>query len=397
MNKLVWKLLRQHLSIGQLSGFFLANLFGMLIVLLSIQFYRDVIPLFTAGDSFMQKEYIIATKRISTLGGIMGRSNSFSAAEINALEAQPFTRGVGAFTPSLFKVSASVGMPNLGASLSTEMFFESVPDDYVDVQTSDWKYDASQRTIPIILPRNYLNLYNFGFAQSRNLPKLSEGLVSMIQMNIRIRGNGQTENFKGSIVGFSNRLNTILVPQSFMQWANATFAPGQEAQPSRLILDVKHPTDPAINAYFDDKGYETEGNNLDAGKTTYFLRLITAILTSVGLIISLLSFYILMLSIFLLLQKNSTKLQNLLLIGFRPSQVALPYQLLTVALNLCVLLLSIGIVTLLRSSYLPSLQTLFPTLGGSSMLVCFLCGLILFAGVSGINMRIIQRKINGLL
>lgn len=45
MNKLVWKLLRQHISIGQLTGFFLANLFGMLIVLLSVQFYRDVLPI----------------------------------------------------------------------------------------------------------------------------------------------------------------------------------------------------------------------------------------------------------------------------------------------------------------------------------------------------------------
>ena len=28
MSALVWKLLRQHISIGQLAGFFLANLFG---------------------------------------------------------------------------------------------------------------------------------------------------------------------------------------------------------------------------------------------------------------------------------------------------------------------------------------------------------------------------------
>ena len=31
MPTLVWKLLRQHISIGQLAGFFLANLFGMII------------------------------------------------------------------------------------------------------------------------------------------------------------------------------------------------------------------------------------------------------------------------------------------------------------------------------------------------------------------------------
>ena len=35
---LVWKLLRQHISIAQFEGFFFANLFGMLIVLLGWQF-----------------------------------------------------------------------------------------------------------------------------------------------------------------------------------------------------------------------------------------------------------------------------------------------------------------------------------------------------------------------
>ena len=95
MNKLVWKLLRQHISIGQLTGFFLANIFGMLIVLLSVQFYKDVLPVFTQGDSFMKKDYIIATKKISTLGSITGQSNTFSKDEIKELEAQPFTRSVG--------------------------------------------------------------------------------------------------------------------------------------------------------------------------------------------------------------------------------------------------------------------------------------------------------------
>lgn len=133
MNKLVWRLLRQHISVGQLAGFFLANLFGMTIVLLSIQFYRDVLPLFTQGDSFMKKEYIIATKKISTLGSFAGRSNTFTKEEIKELQQQPFTRSIGAFTPSLFKVSAGLGMQEAGIHLSTEMFFESVPDEYVDV------------------------------------------------------------------------------------------------------------------------------------------------------------------------------------------------------------------------------------------------------------------------
>ena len=43
---LVWKLLRQHISIPQFAGFAFANLFGMLIVLFGFQFYQDVLPVF---------------------------------------------------------------------------------------------------------------------------------------------------------------------------------------------------------------------------------------------------------------------------------------------------------------------------------------------------------------
>lgn len=396
MNSLIWKLLRRHISPGQLSGFFLANLFGMTIVLLGIQFYRDVLPVFTQGDSFMKKDYLIATKKISTLGSFAGKSNTFSPEEIKELKEQPFTESVGAFTPSLFHVSAGVGMQEAGIHLSTDMFFESVPDEFVDVRLDKWHFDEDTDVIPIIIPRNYLNLYNFGFAQSRSLPKLSEGLMGLIQMDIRMRGNGRTEAYKGRIVGFSNRLNTILVPQSFMDWANRTFAPDKEAQPSRLIVEVKNPADTSIADYFQKHDYETEGNNLDAGKTTYFLRLITGIVLAIGLFISILSFYILMLSIFLLLQKNSVKLENLLLIGFSPSKVALPYHLLTIGLNLLVLLLALLGVAWIRTAYMNILQTLFPQPETGSLLPCILAGIILFLAVSLLNILVIRKKIRNI-
>lgn len=392
MNNLVWKLLRQHISIGQLTGFFFANLFGMVIVLLSAQFYKDVLPIFTEGDSFMKKDYIIATKRISTLGTFAGKNNTFSPKEIEELKQQSFTRTVGAFTPSQFKVSAGLGMQEAGVHLSTEMFFEAVPDEFVDINLDKWYFDENTRTLPIIIPRNYLNLYNFGFAQSRNLPKLSEGLMSLIQMDILMKGNGRVEQYKGNIVGFSNRLNTILVPQSFMDWANKNFAPDRQADPSRLIVEVNNPADASIAKYFQQKGYETEDGKLDAGKTTYFLRLIVGIVLAVGLFISLLSFYILMLSIFLLLQKNTTKLESLLLIGYSPSKVALPYQTLTVGLNIVVMLLSIGIVSWTRASYLETLNSLFPQIPSGSLWPTFTIGILLFLLVSFINIIVLKKK-----
>ena len=390
----IWKLLRRHISLAQLAGFFFANLCGMVIVLLSIQFYQDVVPVFTEGDSFMKKDYIIVSKKVSTLGSFVGKSTTFSRDDMEEIEEQPFTKGVGAFTPSQFKVSAGVGMEQIGLNMSTAMFFESVPDKYVDVNLDEWHFEPGEEVIPIIIPRNYLNLYNFGFAQSRSLPQLSEGVMNLINLEVRISGGGRQNTFKGKIAGFSNRLNTILVPESFMVWANANYSDGMTyKEPSRLIVEVNNPTDDRIARFFKERGYETEDDKLDAGKTTWFLKVIVGIVLAIGLLISVLSFYILMLSIYLLLQKNSTKLENLLLIGYAPNRVALPYQMLTVGLNACVLVLAIGVVLFVRTLYMEMVKQMFPSLGEGSFWLMVVIGILLFVGVSFFNIVAVKKKV----
>ena len=386
--------MRQHISVAQLVGFFLANLCGMVIVLLSVQFYKDVLPVFTQGDSFMKKDYVIVSKKVSTLGSLVSKGATFSKTDIAEMQEQPFAKKTGAFTPAQFEVSAGMGMA--GMQLSTAMFFESVPDEFVDVRLEGWTYREGQDEIPIIIPRNYLNLYNFGFAQSRNLPQLSEGVMGMMTLDIRLSGQGRTEQMKGRIVGFSNRLNTILVPQAFMDWANVTFGKGEENAPSRLIVEVDNPADDRIAKYFKDKGYDTEGDKLDAGKTTWFLKMIVGIVLSVGLIISVLSFYLLMLSIYLLLQKNTKKMENLLLIGFSPAAVARPYQVLTVALNAAVAVIGILVLYMVRGGYMDMLRRMVPDLQKGSLWPALLTAGILFLVVSVLNVLAVRRKVDSI-
>lgn len=392
---MIWKLLKRHLSIGQLIGFFLANLLGMFIVLFSIQFYQDVRSLFTQEDGLLKKEYLILSKRVSTLGSLVKKSSGFTGEEINEIKSQPFVKNLGAFTPGHFNVSAGISLAGRMA-MTTQMFFESVPDTYVDVKSAEWRFDERSDFLPIILPRNYLNLYNFGFAQSRNLPQLSEGVLGLINIDIYVSGNGKHRTFKGNIVGFSNRLNTILVPERFMQWANNEFGNKREKNPSRLIIEVGNPSDERIVTFLQKKGYETEGGNLDAGRATYFLKIVTGLVVAVGLLITALSFYILMLSIYLLLQKNSRKLQNLLLIGYTPSQVSRPYRTLTVILNLSVLLLAILAVWGGRAYYTEMLSRMWPGYEPGQFYPTILVGCVLLLWVTFLNSRAIYRKIMSL-
>lgn len=393
---LVWKLLRRHISLPQLAGFFFANLLGMLIVLLSLQFYRDVKPVFSEEDGFIRPDFLILSKRISALGTIgLGSVSTFSEKEMNELASQPFAKRVGAFTASQYKVSCSMGIDGV-AQLGTEMFFESVPDAFVDADLQKWHFNEGDEVVPIILPRTYLAIYNFGFAQSQNLPKISESVAGLVEMVISMRGNGRNEFIRGKVIGFSTRLNTILAPESFIRWSNERYAPDADAEPSRIILEVGNPADDAIVNYINAKGYEMEDDKLDAGRMTFFLRLVSGIVMTVGLLISLLSFYILMLSIYLLVEKNGDKMRTLLLIGYSPAQVALPYQMLTVGINLLVFMLAVVALLCLRTQYMQMLATVFPKMQGGSILPAILLGLSLLIVVSIANCIVVRRRINGI-
>lgn len=390
--RLVWKLLRQHISVPQFAGFFFANLVGMLIVLLGFQFYHDVLPVFTAKDSFLKADYLILSKRVGTADVFTGRGHEFSGSEIDDLSAQPFVTDVGKFTSTNYRVDASLSVNGIPL-MKTDFFFESVPDDFVDVSSSEWEYRPSDKRVPIILPRSYINMYNFGFAQTRSLPKISEGLLGMIDLGVLIRGNGQEERFHGKVIGFSNRLNTILVPQSFMDWSNARFAPGEPTKSTRLIVQVGNPADERVTTYLEKKGYEVESDKLAAEKTTYFLRMVVSLVMVVGLVISVLSFYILMLSVYLLVQKNASKLENLLLIGYSPARVAMPYQVLTIALNVAVLFMAWAVLSVARGYYMDILTTLFPQMEPGGLWPSIVAGLILFLVVSVLNVIVVRRKV----
>lgn len=389
---LVWKLLRQHISIPQFLGFFFANLFGMAIVLLGYQFYRDVVPVFTSEDSFMKSDFIILGKKIGAGSTISGRSNTFSAAEIDEVEGQLFIDEVGVFTSSEYKIDAVMSVDGKKV-FNSELFFESVPDAFVDAPMADWKWKEGEREVPLILPRSYIMMYNFGFAQSRSLPKISEGLVGMIDFSLFIHGNGKEDNFHGRVIGFSSRLNTILVPQEFMDWSNSYFSNEEKSNPSRVILKVKDPTDENLGKFIEANGYDIDDDKLNTEKTIYFLKLVVLMVMVVGLVISLLSFYILMLSIYLLVQKNAGKLENLLLIGYSQGQVARPYQWLTLGLNLLVLFIALLLVWVARRYYLGVLTAMFPEYEVCSFLPALLLGVVLLVVVTLLNQLAIRRKI----
>lgn len=397
-NPIMWRLLRKHVSKVQLGGFALANLIGLTIVLLGLQFYEDVRPVFDDEDSFIRKDYLVITKSIgnasmvkSLLGGT--DTNAFREKEVEELESQPWVKKVGRFATTNYKIYAKMSLGDRG--MSTYMFFESVPDEFIDTKKKDWHFDPAAGEVPILLSRDYLSLYNFGFATSQGMPQLSESVVGKVPVTLILMGNnGQREYMQGKVVGFSNRLNTIIVPEKFMTWSNSRFAPGVEAPPSRLILEVGKPGDVAIEKFMKSHGYEVAGDKMNSNKAGYMLTVIMSIVIAVGLVISLLSFFILMLSVYLLLQKNSGKLRDLLLLGYSPRQVSGVYIRMVVYINGAVYALSMALMLYARTLYLPQLEMF--SLSGNGVWLSAATGLAVIGLITAGNVLAIRRKVASL-
>lgn len=396
--KQLWPLLRQHISPGQLAGYALANIVGLAIVVSAVQFARDSSTPLSAGtpDPFSSADFAVLSKKVEGVGFTPA---AFTPDEIADLKSRPWARRVGEFTAARFNVVASVGFG--GRGFSSMLFFESIPDEFIDALPEGWDCDpAAGDRLPVIVSRDYLALYNFGFALPQGLPQVSEDVVSAVPVTFTLSGDGSVSPIvlTGRIAGFSSRLNTIAVPESFMRRANKLLSPaGDEAsgqQPSRLIVEVAAADVDRLADYADRHGLERSSADGAASRLSHLATLASAVVSAVGVVICLLAFFILLLSVYLLLQKNRTTLRNLMLLGYSPDRVAACYQLTVGVLNAAVAVVAVAAALAIRQLWLPSLGEI--DLGGASAGWSVATGLGAFVAVTVASFATIRTKIGAI-
>lgn len=286
--------------------------FGLLMVLLALQAWHSMRQLLHTGGA--DAHFIQINKKVSIFNSL-GIKPVFSDDELEALRRLPGVEAVGPFLSNRFRVQAR----NEQLGFYTELFFEAVPDAFLDVHPPDFRWAPGQREVPVILSRDYLALYNFGFAPSHGLPTISPSTIKRFRMTIHLQGNGRSATYTARIAGFSDRINSILVPLDFLEWANDHFGTRQADGPARLILKVRNPADPELLRWLDAQGYEVGSGRVVGEEVALAVQLLLGFILATGLIIQVLAAALLATRLSLLTARMRSQLARLLEQGYSPA------------------------------------------------------------------------------
>lgn len=399
--KLLYKLLRQNVSILQTMVFFIVNLLGGVIVLLGLEAYNDFAALSDAAEDSLSSNTVVINKNLdadATISSFLGLRPSFNDDEVRELEALPSVASVGKFVAARFEVAAVLSISS--SRVSSDIFLEAVPDEFVmDSYTPaegvncQWSARLAGDTIPVIIPRNYLNLYNFGYATSNGMPQISNDLVGFLPLKFIFKTRKGNIAYDAVICGLTDKFNTILVPWDFLNAANERFVPGGDDAPSRLILSTEASEfDEATFAFFAEKGYVVEGDAMSVRLQSFVYGLLYIII-GIGVVFSILAFVLFVMSILLLIEKNKEKISNLHSIGYSVEQVSGIYCLFALVLDIVVWSVAAFVATLVYPYIIGKIQVMSPTFEPVSALLVWLAAIAFAIVFALVHALIIYRNV----
>ncbi len=290
---------------------------GTVLLLLSVMIwwnFKEVLQGKNDSDS-LGSTFLTISKEVTDENMGKPRTTLFTYTEIDALNSLPQVKDVGVLTSNRFPVYATLSA-RLG--FSTEMFLEAVPDRFIDSKPIDWAWQPGSTRVPIIISSDFLNLYNYGFALSQGLPQLSKSSIKALAFDLVIGKGANAEIFTANVVGFSDRISSVLVPQSFIDYGNQKLAPEMVTMPSRLIVKVSDPSNEQFVKFLSSRNYTTNSELLRWNKLR---RVVDAVSSATGLLAILLmaiGAMVFILFIELTVARAQESLKLLLTLGYSP-------------------------------------------------------------------------------
>ena len=433
-------------------------LLGTTLLFLAIQLHQDAQNYLEKSEG--PKNFFTINKKVEggALVNLGKQDESFSPEELKAIRKVDGIKRVGGFVRNQFPLTLHIwpsGKVGFGAAAKTDLFFESIPEEFLDFTPQNWDWDENSSIIPIIVPKFYLDLWNFGLAPSRvEYPSLSMEAAMGMPIQVFIGKNRQPP-FDGRFVAFSKRINSVLVPKKFLDWANEKYGQPVSAdfyflwksgsiegaplskeqllemsgktdfetwevsplgspadrspisslfkvkensiQPSRIILEIENNPSPELLQFIKGKKYEMNREFPEQDLIKKALLGLFLGVVAIGALLSLLSIATFATSYRLVIAKSAEHAGNLLLLGFSNQQISKVFFSRFTRLFFGILILSLSAIYLIKNFLIERANEIGIEINGiiSSTTIFYLCiYTILFLLI---NKQVIEKSISSLL
>jgi hypothetical protein len=297
----------QWLSYGGLA-------IGVLLLLCSLQMYININQLLRDKQNRKNGyDFISVTKRITNEN--MGQDNRFQLPEVEALRQQPFIEDAAPLLANQFRVKASAG--NI-IPFSTDLFLEALNEQFIDTVPPSFHWKPGDIEVPIIFSSDFMEMYNV-FAPSQDLPQLSDETMSAVNIILECHTPNGVIPFRSRIVALSDRINSVLVPEPFLVWANKNFAGVTQVPATRVYLKTKDANSADLLNYLEQQQYRVNKDKTKFGRVKQVLQAIISGMAGFGVLVILLAMVLFSFYLQLMVAKSQANLELLLTLGYGPS------------------------------------------------------------------------------
>jgi hypothetical protein len=319
---------------------------GVLLLLCSVQMYININQLLKEKNPKKNGfDFISVTKIITDAN--MARDNRFTTEDLKEIQAQKFIDDAAPLIANQFRVKASAGSI---IPFSTDLFLESVNEKFIDTVPPNFTWAPGQLDVPIIFSSDFLEMYNV-FAPSQDLPRLSQNTISSVKIIMECYGPAGVQTFRGQIVAISDRINSILVPEQFMQFANKNFGGITTVPASRIYLKTKDANNPELLSFLEKKNYHVNKDKTKFGRIKQVLQAIVTGLAGFGVLVILLAMVLFSFYLQLMIARSKENLQLLLTLGYSPQWLSKTVAKKWIPVYIAVVIAAVAITAVLHFSF----------------------------------------------
>jgi hypothetical protein len=366
---------------------------GVLLLLVSMQMFVNIQQLLSENAPRKSGGYDFISISKTIMNENMGKDNSFTNQDLLKLKEQPTIAGVAPLISNKFRVRATAGdiIP-----FSTDLFLESIDDNFIDTVPPSFTWQPGQIVVPIIFSSDFLEMYNV-FAPAQGLPQLSAKTISSVNIILECSGPYGTQNFKGNIVALSDRINSLLVPQTFMNWSNFHFMGDTSVHASRVYIKTKDANDPKLINYLDQQDYHLNKDKVKFSRIKSILQNIVSALGVFGILVIVLALMLFSFYLQLMIAKSKDNLRLLLTLGYSPKWLAKSVAKTWLPVYLSIIIAAVILTEILHLLFL---QLSFVSHANLPWLLhwsVWLTAIVLFVLTIFINLRLVKKELENIL